>query len=178
MISDSMHDIAIKKVSPADIELLQGISRQTFYETFADKNTEEDMKQYLDKSFNADTIASEVEDPNSQFYFALHNNKIAGYLKLNTGQAQTELKDETALEIERIYVLQEYQSKKVGQILFNKALEIANERHARYIWLGVWEENAKALRFYKKNGFMEFGKHSFLLGNDKQTDILMKRNLS
>ena len=90
------------------------------------------------------------------------------------GPSQTELKDETALEIERIYVIQEYQGKKVGQQLYEKAIQVAIEKKAQYVWLGVWEENHKAIQFYNKNGFQVFDKHVFVLGDEKQTDLMMR----
>ena len=67
---------------------------------------------------------------------------------------------------------------KVGQILFEKAVKVANERKANYVWLGVWEENKRAINFYEKNGFVVFGKHDFKLGDDVQTDLMMKLNLN
>ena len=115
---------------------------------------------------------------NSVFYFAELDNQVIGYLKLNFGGAQTELKDNKALEIERIYVTKAFHGKKVGQLLYNKAIEVAKEKSADYIWLGVWEENQKALQFYKKNGFVEFDKHVFVLGDDAQTDLMMKLELT
>ena len=82
-----------------------------------------------------------------------------------------------AYKIERIYVLKEFHGKKVGQILYDTAFEMAKQRCADYLWLGVWEENPRAINFYKKNGFVEFDKHIFKLGNDEQTDIMMKLQL-
>src|SRR5690606_33664131 len=119
----------------------------------------------------------ELNDEKAEFYFAKTGNRIIGYLKLNFGAAQTELKNDNALEIERIYVLQEFHGKKAGQILFNKAIEIAKNKKVDFAWLGVWEENLRAINFYKKNGFTEFDKHIFKLGNDEQTDIMMKLKL-
>jgi ribosomal protein S18 acetylase RimI-like enzyme len=108
----------------------------------------------------------------------MSDQKEIGYLKVNEGAAQTELKNLQALEIERIYVKKEFQDKKVGQLLFEKALELAKLQGAPYIWLGVWEKNLKAIRFYKRNGFVEFDKHIFKVGTDEQTDLLMKIDLS
>ena len=96
------------------------------------------------------------------------------HLKINFGQSQTEIKDEDTLEIERIYVLEEFHGKKIGQILYEKAIELAKKNKVNYVWLGVWEQNPRAIRFYEKNGFMQFDKHIFKLGNDEQTDIMMK----
>jgi diamine N-acetyltransferase len=174
----NMNKIEIKKVTLSDIDELQSISRQTFLETFADENTESDMKKYLDENLSIDILTSELMIPESEFYFASIDNKAIGYLKVNSGQAQTELKDQKTLEIERIYVLKEFHGKKVGQILFDTALQIAAGIKADYVWLGVWEKNTRAISFYKKNGFTEFDKHIFKLGDDEQTDIMMKLKLN
>lgn len=101
-----------------------------------------------------------------------------GYLKLNTAHAQTEPQAADALEIERIYVLSSYHGGGVGQALYHHAMSVAEDRKASYVWLGVWEHNHRALRFYEKNGFIAFGTHIFQLGNDQQTDILMKKSVA
>jgi ribosomal protein S18 acetylase RimI-like enzyme len=173
-----MKDINIKKVTINDMDQLQQIGRQTFYETFSADNTDENMTKYLDEAFSIKKMTAEFSDKNSEFYFAMLDNKVIGYLKLNFGPSQTELKDDKALEIERIYVLKEFHGKHVGQILYNKAIEIARQKNVDYVWLGVWEKNQRAINFYKKNGFVEFDRHIFKLGNDEQTDIMMKLNLN
>ena len=173
-----MESIEIKKVTLNDIDQLQKIGRQTFYETFSVVNTEENLKKYLDEGFSIEILTAELNNKNSEFYFAKLDNNVIGYLKLNFGQSQTELQDDKALEIERIYVLKEFHGKNVGQLLYDKAIQIAREKSADYMWLGVWEENPRAINFYKKNGFVEFDKHVFKLGNDKQTDIMMKLQLN
>ena len=173
-----MADIEIKKITINDIEQLQKIGRQTFYETFSAENTEENMEKYLKDRFSIEKLTSELRDNNAEFYFASLDNKVIGYLKLNFEQSQTELKDDKAVEIERIYVLKDFHGKNVGQLLFDKAIQIATQKSADYVWLGVWEENSRAINFYKKNGFVEFDKHIFKLGNDEQTDIMMKLKLN
>jgi ribosomal protein S18 acetylase RimI-like enzyme len=106
------------------------------------------------------------------------DQNVIGYLKLNFGASQTDLKDNNALEIERIYVLREFHGRKIGQLLFDKAIEVAKVQHVAYVWLGVWKENKRALQFYTKNGFVEFDHHVFVLGDEAQTDIMMKLELS
>ena len=172
-----MKNISIKRVKQQDIVQLQEIGTKTFFETFSEVNTEENMAKYLKEGFSVEKLASELENENSEFYFAVLDGNVIGYLKLNIGSSQTELKEAAALEIERIYVLKEFHGKGVGQLLYDKAISIANENKLNYVWLGVWEENPRAINFYKKNGFVEFDKHIFRLGNDKQTDIMMKLNL-
>jgi ribosomal protein S18 acetylase RimI-like enzyme len=173
-----MTDIEIQKVTLNDIDQLQKIGRQTFYETFSAGNSEENMTKYLDEGFSLEKLTSELSDNNAEFYFATLDNNVIGYLKLNFGQSQTELKDDKALEIERIYLLKDFHGKNVGQILYDKSIHIAIQKNADYVWLGVWEENPRAINFYKKNGFVEFDKHVFKLGNDEQTDIMMKLKLN
>lgn len=173
-----MPNIEIKQVAINDIDILQKIGKQTFFETFSAGNTAENMKLYLEEGFSIEKLTTELNDHNAEFYFATLEGIVVGYLKINFGQSQTELKDEKAIEIERIYVLKEYHGKSVGQMLYEKAIQISRQKSADYIWLGVWEENPRAIRFYKKNGFIEFDKHIFKLGNDEQTDIMMKLKLN
>ncbi|MDU1889615.1 MAG: GNAT family N-acetyltransferase [Dysgonomonas sp.] len=170
-------DILIKRVKLTDVESLSIVGKQSFYEAYSMKNTESDMKKYLEESFSIEKLTVELKDENSEFYFAILDNNIIGYLKLNSGQSQTDLKDNNSLEIERIYVLKKYYGKGVGQLFYKKAIEVARCRKVDYIWLGVWEENERAINFYKRNGFVEFGKHTFRLGDDVQNDILMKLDI-
>ncbi|MEX6690844.1 GNAT family N-acetyltransferase [Danxiaibacter flavus] len=172
-----MKEIKIRRVSVDDVNELQEISRKTFSETFSGHNTQENMAKYLEEGLSVERLTGELSNEHSAFYFALDNNNAIGYLKLNFGASQTELRDNNAVEIERIYVLQAYQGKKVGQLLYEKAIEVAKQKNVRYVWLGVWEENLKAINFYKKNGFIEFDEHIFKLGDDEQTDIMMKKTL-
>ena len=173
----NMTDIDIKKVTLDNLDQLQKLSRQTFFETFSSVNTEENIQKYLDEAFSINRLTDELNDNNAAFYFAILEEQVIGYLKLNFGPSQTELQNDKAVEIERIYVLQAFQGKSVGQALFGKAIEIAREKGADYVWLGVWEENLKAINFYKKNGFVVFDKHLFKLGDDEQTDLMMKLEL-
>ncbi|WP_299987790.1 GNAT family N-acetyltransferase [uncultured Pontibacter sp.] len=128
-----MNNIALRKVTLDNIHQLQVISRQTFFETFSTGNTEENMNKYLEEELSVEKLTAELRDSNSQFYFATINDKIVGYLKLNTGQAQTELKDDRALEIERIYALKEYHGKGVGQALYEHAIQMARQMNADYV---------------------------------------------
>lgn len=173
-----MERIIVNKVNIEDIHLLQEVGKLTFLETFADSNSEENMQKYLQEGFSLEKLKAELGNPESLFFFAIDRDQVIGYLKLNSGKSQTEVQEFNAIEIERIYVLKAYHGQKIGQLLYQKALEIAKEKAAPYIWLGVWEHNEKALKFYTKNGFVEFGKHSFWLGNDEQIDLMMKLELT
>ena len=172
-----MNTLQIRQANLVDLAALQAMGRKTFAETFAANNSAENLAAYLEEGFLEEKLRAELQNENSQFYFAEIDGEVLGYLKVNYAEAQTEAQDPDALEIERIYVLKEYHGKKVGALLYEQALAIAKERKAPYIWLGVWEENPRAIRFYQKLGFLEFGEHIFQLGDDAQRDVLMKKDL-
>lgn len=167
----------IRKLSGKDLGDLQSISKSTFYTAFASENTGENMQSYMESAFSNESLAAELDNPASLFYFALLEKDIAGYLKLNTGQAQTDFRQENSLEIERIYVKEEFQGREIGKRLLEHTLSIAREKNADFVWLGVWERNPGAIRFYERNGFVKYSTHPFMLGNDRQTDIIMKLSL-
>jgi len=167
--------IEIKVASMNDAITIQKIGKETFLETFESNNLKVNMNNYIQERFSTEQVEKELKNLESIFYIAWEGNLPVGYLKLNIGAAQTEIKLEDHIEIERIYVYTSHHGKQVGQMLFFKALETAKNLRVPTVWLGVWEENARAINFYKKNGFEEFDKHIFKLGHDEQTDILMKR---
>ena len=161
-----------------DLDQLHEISCRTFVETYGEDNTPENMKSHLATVFNKGRLARELLDPKVKYYFANVNGAVVGYLKLNFEGAQTEIKDNESVEIERIYVLKEHQGKKIGKCLMDKALEVARSSDKTCIWLGVWERNVKAIGFYERNGMKKFGTHVFRLGAEEQMDILMRLELT
>ncbi len=167
-------EIQIRLVSVKEVAELKALARTAFAQTFTDHNQPENVEKYLDESFTIEKLTEELNNKNSQFFFALVNDQPVGFLKVNVGDAQTELKDGDGMELQRIYVLQDYHGKSVGQALFEKAKSLAIEGGYPYLWLGVWEENHRALNFYRKNGFVPFDKHIFKMGDEEQTDWMMK----
>jgi ribosomal protein S18 acetylase RimI-like enzyme len=169
---------AVERINIGEVKDLQEMSIKTFFDTFSWGTSPENMNAYLDTSLSLEKLTTELNHPESEFYFALLGNIRVGYLKLNFGQAQTELKAPSAMEIERIYILNEHQGKKIGQALLTQALEIAIQKKMEYVWLGVWEKNIKALSFYQKHGFVQMGSHAFMMGTEEQTDLIMKKDLN
>ena len=161
-----------------DLEVLQAFSRKCYYDTFASLNTPENMQAYLDEAYATEKLRAELLDPACTFVFLYLDDKLAGYLKLNEAAAQTDVHDEASLEIERIYVSQDFQGAGLGRLLMTYALDFAAEKRFAYVWLGVWEKNARAIRFYERNGFRKFATHVFVMGDDAQTDWLMRKDLA
>jgi ribosomal protein S18 acetylase RimI-like enzyme len=169
-----MQHLQIVKATPRHVRLLQHISEQTFIATYAQYNTEENMRNYIETEFSAEKLLEDINKPSVGFYFAMESNEPLGYIKINYAPSQTDLNDTKSLELERIYVAKEHQGKKIGQFLLDAALSIAVENKLDYLWLGVWDKNANAQNFYAKNGFEPFGTHDFMLGDDRQKDILLR----
>lgn len=169
--------INITKCTLEDSRKLQEIGYKTFKETFEDQNSLDNMKAYLKEAFNIKQVESELSNPSSHFFFVSINDEVAGYLKINTGEAQSEEMDDDSLKIERIYIINKFQKHGLGKYLFNKALDIAIKENKKKIWLGVWEKNKNAISFYKRLGFVQTGAHSFFMGNEEQTDLIMVKRL-
>ncbi|RKR83488.1 hypothetical protein BDD43_3697 [Mucilaginibacter gracilis] len=169
--------IVIRKVNATEADALLQLSKKTFFDAFAAINNANDMEAYAAVSFTHQKIEMELNTPGSAFYFAVYNNEVVGYVKLNTGDAQTEFQDSYGFEIERIYILAKHQGKGFGEQLINYAIATAKREAYKYIWLGVFEKNVNAIRFYERHGFSRFSDHYFMLGTDKQKDVLMKKEL-
>lgn len=170
-------NIELRRCTVEDAPALRRLAIITYYETFAPKNTAENMDAFLQSAYNIQKLRSELADPNSEYSFLYADEELAGYLKLNEAPSQTDIHDPDSLEVQRIYVCGKFQGMGLGRFLLNTALEIASERGKQYVWLGAWEHNDRALRFYDRMGFRPVGTHPFVMGNDTQTDYIMRRDL-
>lgn len=170
--------VIIQKCTVEDLQELQKISIETFTDTFQEHNSPEHLQAYLEKAYHLEQLEAELANPLSHFFFIYSGQEIAGYLKINTGSAQTEEMDEDTLEIERIYVRRKFHKHGLGKQLMQKAIDFALQSRKHRIWLGVWEKNENAIGFYQKKGFVQIGAHSFFMGDDEQVDLIMAKNLS
>jgi ribosomal protein S18 acetylase RimI-like enzyme len=169
--------VFIRVAKKEEAEAIGLLAAQTFTETFEWYNTPENMREYNNSHFQPHQILAEIEDPNSIMYVALIDDVIVGYAKLKSSEAPPELDATSHIEIERLYVSKKFHDKKVGLALMNTCVEEAKKKNIAVIWLGVWEQNPRAINFYTRIGFQQFGSHIFQLGDDAQTDYLMKMSL-
>lgn len=173
-----MSAISIRFATTADAGLIADLSRQTFYDSFAAGNTQEDMDKFMDEQFSREKLMAEVtDDANSIFLLAMDGEEVAGYARMREVPNPPELGETPAIEIARIYAVTRTIGKGVGSALMQQCLSIAQEKKKAVVWLGVWENNQRAIDFYTKWGFRKFGEHIFVLGHDPQTDWLMKKEL-
>jgi ribosomal protein S18 acetylase RimI-like enzyme len=165
--------IAVKK----DAALIADLSRKTFYETFTVFNTKEDMDKFMNEQFTHEALRDEVGAAGNIFLLAFDDKLPVGYARMRENNNPPELHSENAMEISRIYADTNSIGRGVGKVLMQKCIDIAIEMKKEIIWLGVWEKNQRAIDFYNKWGFEKFSEHPFILGNDMQTDWLMKKQL-
>ena len=165
--------IDIKQAGIDDATLISGLGAKSFFEAFGEHNKKEDVELYIAEKFSIEHIKEEVSDPMASFFLAYYNENPAGYAKLINSMLPEQIKDLKAIEMQRIYVLKEYYSRKIGKELMLHTLDYAFSKGFNSMWLGVWQKNDSAVEFYKKWGFEIFGTRNFQLGSDIKDDFLM-----
>jgi diamine N-acetyltransferase len=172
-----MEDVRIVECGPADAEELADIGRATFLDTYSAETSPDDMREFLRDAYRPQTVRAELEAPGSRFFIARAGGAAAGYLKLNTGDAQGERLEGVGVEIEAIYVHRRFQGMGIGNLMLAHARAEAEAIGADHIWLGVWEQNRPAIRFYERMGFIEIGSRPFRFGSVEHTDLIMRCDL-
>ena len=170
--------IIVRRAASEDARVLAELGARTFEETFASENTAEDMAAYVASAFNVTQQTADLNDPASTFLLAEIDGVVAGYANLHAGAAAEGVGGTKPIELVRLYASQEWVGRGVGQALMRACLDEARAAGYETIWLGVWERNMRAKRFYEKWDFRAVGEHVFQLGSDSQRDILMERPLS
>ncbi len=157
--------------------MLTGLAYTTFWDAFADhpKNAPDDLAAYMRQAFSIERITEDLADSRCIFLIAEIDGAAAGYAKLIRGSIEPGITAERPIELSRLYSHQQYLGKGVGQALMDACFDRARAEGCDAMWLGVWEYNPRAQRFYEKNGFEVVGSHVFQLGTDAQTDLLMQR---
>ena len=169
--------IEIRPAQKRDAALIADMSRQAFYDSFADSNTQEDMQKFMNEQFTRDDLIEEVQTDNGIFFLAYNENEPSGYVRMHDGEYYDAFGKRSSIEIVRIYAVKSSIGKGVGSALMKSCIETASQLNRQIIWLGVWENNTRAIDFYIKWGFIKFGQHNFTLGNDVQTDWLMMKEI-
>jgi len=174
-----MSSISIRPATFEDAKLLTDLAYTTFWDAFAHhpKNEPNDLAHYMRQAFSLEQISVELEDPNSKFLIAFFDGECGGYAKLIYESTEPDIVAEWPVELSRLYAHQRFLGQGVGQALLDECISEAKGAGRDVIWLGVWEYNPRAKRFYEKNGFVEVGSHTFRLGSDPQTDLLMQKRL-
>ncbi len=172
-----MSNSEIIRCQPKDLIALQSLSIQTFSDTYQEKNTKENFDNYIDSAFNKIQLQKELSTKGSHFYFVYFEKCLAGYFKLNEPGAQSDLNEKNTIELERIYLKNDFKGLGLGKSMIAKSIEVGKELGFQKIWLGVWEENPNAILFYERMGFKKAGTHTFTVGDDVQLDFVYEYEL-
>lgn len=175
-------DFHVRRAGPGDVPLLVSLGTRTFQAAFGPHNDPQDMEAYLSKAFSPEGIAAEVADPDSLFLLAhdpaFHPEHPVGYAKLaRRSRTPPGVRGERPVELARFYLEPDAIGYGYGAALMRVCLEEACRACHDVAWLGVWEHNHRALRFYERCGFRAAGRTKFVLGRDVQFDIVMVRQI-
>jgi ribosomal protein S18 acetylase RimI-like enzyme len=169
--------VIVRRALPDDAGALAELAARTFYDTFADSNSAEDMEAFLTSTYGEAIQLAEIMDPLMTTLLAEVDGVLAGFAQIRTGEPPSCVKGERPVEIKRFYVAKAYHGTGAAQELMRSAQAAAREEGGKTLWLGVWEHNDRAVAFYRKIGFYPVGSQPFLVGSDLQTDIVLERPL-
>lgn len=169
----------IRKADSDDAAEIAKVAWQSFDEAFSGHpaNDPADMKAYMDVAFTEETIRGELEDAANTYFAAEIEGRIVGYAKITDRATEEGVVAEKPIELSRLYCLDEFIGRGIGKSLMEACLAFASSNGNDVIWLGVWEFNERAQKFYGQWGFERCGDHVFVLGKDPQTDWLMSRRV-
>lgn len=170
-------NVTIRQATTSDIYIISALGITTFYEAYYEQDDSGNLADYVLKSFSLQQIKEELNDENSTFIIAESEEKAVGYAKLRENSPAECVKNENAIELQRIYILEKARGKNVGKQLMDESYRIAREKGYETIWLGVWEENEKAQKFYERLGFERVGELEFPYGNVVGTNFVLKLDL-
>jgi ribosomal protein S18 acetylase RimI-like enzyme len=163
----------LRRAVPADAPSLAVLAERTFRDTFGPRNSPENMDQHCAKVFGTEIQGREIDDRNLLTTLAEADGRMVGFSQLRLGHPHASVVAKRPAELNRIYVIGEWQGRGVARDLLQNALDTASGAGCDCLWLGVWEHNAKAMAFYRKFGFEIVGSQAFMLGNDRQRDLVM-----
>lgn len=175
-----MFTITVQQIPISNVALineLQLLASDIFRITFSSTVSKETMDNYLDSNFSISQLRSEVMNPESYFYLIGLQGKWIAYIKLNVGSAQTEVRPDTQLEIQRFYLHPDFHGKGIAQQMMRFCEDFAKQKLLKTIWLGVAEDNIPALKFYLKEGFVKTGLHPFDFAGEMQWDWCVEKRL-
>jgi ribosomal protein S18 acetylase RimI-like enzyme len=169
--------IRIRKATKEEVPAVRELAIEVYTDTFAAHNSEENMVAFFNENYSLEKFNTEFEEPGSSLYIAVDNLKIVGFLRLRKNDEAADKLGTNTLELQRLYVHKEYHGTPVAKLLMEKTFEVAKDLKVEWLWLGVWEKNLRAQKFYSKYGFERFGEHVFQMGDDPQIDWLLKKKM-
>ncbi len=173
-----MDSVTIRKATKEDLPAVLQVAIASYEDAFAAFNTRENMDTFYAESYTLNKFTTEYEEPHAALLVACRDEAIVGFARLRVNAEADGHLDGKAIELQRLYIHPDHQGIRAGALLIQRAIEYATTQQFDWMWLGVWERNFKAQKFYEKHSFIRFSEHIFQMGDDPQTDWLLKRRLT
>ncbi len=170
--------ITFSPITIDQVETLQRIAHATFLAAYSGQIEEAEMRDYLVQTHSIEALSAELSDPEVRYYFVLQGLELAGFVMLRQNRSHPELGNGKATLLNRIYLLPEYWGAGIARSMMEFCEDFARRDGSRWLWLQVWQENKRAIRFYEKCGFAHFGFMDFHLGDVVHSDWVMRKELS
>ena len=169
--------LEIRQATISDVQIISALGITTCYEAYFELDRSNDLAEYCVNFFSLEQITAEFEDANSKFLLAEFNGKAIGYVKLREGKKIECLRDKNAIEVQRIYLLEKMKGKNIGKALMEKCFEIGKEKGYETLWLGVWDKNVAAQKFYEKIGMKIVGTTDFSDGKNEFINLVFAKDI-
>jgi GNAT superfamily N-acetyltransferase len=165
--------LMIRRAEPIDAARLANFAAHTFSDTYAAYNAPADMAQHLAAKYGEAIQAAEIRDPTATYLLAEVEGDLAGFAFLHFEHGPDGVALERPVELVRFYVAREWHGLGVAQTLMAACVQEARQRAGGTLWLSVWEQNSRAISFYRTSGFSLAGTVRFKLGSQLQDDHMM-----
>ncbi len=169
--------LEIRQATISDVQIISALGITTCYEAYFELDPSKDLAEYCVKFFSLEALTNEFEDANSTFLIAESDGKAIGYVKLREGKKIECLRGKNAIEVQRIYILEKMKGKRIGESLMNRCFEIAQEKGYETLWLGVWDKNIAAQKFYEKIGMKIIGTTDFSDGKNEFINLVFAKEI-
>ena len=172
--ADTARDISVQRAAGEDARLVASLATVTFYEAYFEQDDPHDLADYLAESFSTGRIEAEIGDPDCHFFIAHERGRAIGYAKMRESEPHSSVTSAKPIELQRIYTLERVWGTGAGEVLLRHCLDFARGRGKDAVWLGVWEQNPRAMAFYEKHGFERVGTLEFLYGSTFGINAVMR----
>lgn len=166
----------IRAATVADREQVTEVGRRTFRDAYqGGGSSDHDIDVHLARYYGEQQQLAELRDPTTTTLLVEEDGRAVGYSVLRVHQPPPSVQGESPLEILRFYLDQAWVGRGLAQELMAATIAEAARLGADAVWLVAWNQNFRAIAFYRKVGFVEVGTVPYLFGDTTETDIVFRR---
>ncbi len=170
-------NLTFSPVLADQLQTLQTLVHTTFREAYQAKTSAEDLEAHLSLYHSREKLSEELNDPQVHYFFVLQHHTLAGFIMLRQQSTHPQLGNAPATQLQRIYLLPEFWGKGLAKPMMDFCEDFARREGSAWLWLQVWQQNPRAIRFYQKCGFEHFGFMDFQFAHTLHSDWVMRKAL-